>query len=66
MKLSISFGVLLWCSVTFAEKARFDNYRVYHVAIENEIQLRALKELSENSDSVSFENQLFYLNVKVY
>lgn len=35
-----------------AEKARYDFYRVYHIAIENELQLRVLKELSEISDSV--------------
>lgn len=37
-----------------AEKARFDNYRVYSVEIENQIQYEAMKYLDENSDSFDF------------
>lgn len=48
---------MLLCSVAFAEKARYDNYRVYHVAIENDVQLKALIELSEVSDSVSCKSE---------
>lgn len=36
-----------------SDKSRFDNYRFYSVNIENEVQLKALRELSEVSDSVS-------------
>lgn len=56
MKLILG-AVLLLASVIFAsaEKARFDNYRVYTVAVENENQLKALREISETSDSVSSE-----------
>lgn len=39
--------------VASAEKARFDNYRVYSISVENELQLRVLRELGETSDSVS-------------
>lgn len=37
-----------------AEKARFDNYRVYSIAVDNQQQLNVLKELNEISDSVKF------------
>lgn len=53
MKLASCFILILPLLLIVAEKARYDNYRVYHVAIESEIQLRALQELSEISDSVS-------------
>lgn len=48
--------VLFWCVILFfstsAEKARFDNYRVYNIKIENGEQLDALKFLADTSDSV--------------
>lgn len=37
-----------------ADKARFDNYRLYNVEIETHDQLSVLRELSETSDSVNF------------
>ena len=40
----------------FAEKARFDNYRVYRIQLENEDQLNALRQLAETSDSVNLIN----------
>lgn len=52
LMLSVLFAVLVFSAS--AEKARFDNYRVYSVSVENEIQLRALKELSATSDSYNF------------
>ena len=36
-----------------AEKARFDNYRVYSVLVENEQQHEAMQYLQEHSDSVN-------------
>lgn len=36
------------------EKARFDNYRVYRVWIENPEQLELLQELESNQDGLSF------------
>lgn len=48
---------LFYCLVflilsTQAEKARFDNYRIYTVAIETQNQYEAMKYLEEHSDSV--------------
>lgn len=43
----------LFILATSAEKARFDNYRVHSVIIENEKQLEAFKYLEEHSDSVN-------------
>ncbi|KAG5672023.1 hypothetical protein PVAND_002185 [Polypedilum vanderplanki] len=37
-----------------ADMARFDNYRVYTVTIENEEQYKAMKYLEENSDAYDF------------
>lgn len=36
-----------------AEQARFDNYRVYSVEIDNESQYEAMKYIEEHSDSVN-------------
>lgn len=62
MKHLLSLVVLasLAFSVT-AEKARFDNYRVYSIEIGTHDQLSVLRELSATSDSVSFT--YFYFNV---
>lgn len=35
-----------------ADPARYDNYRLYSVSVENNLQIKVLKELSETSDSV--------------
>lgn len=43
-------GLLAVC----AEKARFDNYRVYSVSIENEEQLKVLHELELHPDGITF------------
>lgn len=49
--------LIVLTSLAFGEKARFDNYRVYKILIENEVQLEALQTLAESSDSViKFEN----------
>jgi hypothetical protein len=58
MKILSLFLVLL-VSV-YAEKARFDHYRVYRIEIENDDQLKALKELSETSDSVNLKCNNFF------
>jgi hypothetical protein len=46
--------IFLFCFLVsvFAEKARFDNYRVYRIKIENVDQLKALRQLADTSDSV--------------
>ena len=41
--------------VSCVEKARFDNYRVYEINIENEKQLELMKEIERFPDGVSFE-----------
>lgn len=41
---------------TFAEKARFDNYRVYSVSIRDERQLNILRELEIYPDGISFRD----------
>lgn len=57
MKQALALAIVLIAVIsTSAEEARFDNYRYYSIAIENDLQLRALKELSEVSDSVGFNN----------
>lgn len=52
MKLIICLAFLLFS--VGAEKARFDNYRLYSVQIENKSQYEAMKYLEENSDSVNY------------
>lgn len=47
------FYFLLFLAVAaYAEKARFDNYRVYRIQLDNEVQLKALRQLADTSDSV--------------
>jgi hypothetical protein len=45
------FG-LVWAVVT-CEKARFDNYRVYEILIDNEKQLELMKSIENYPDGVS-------------
>lgn len=40
--------------VACAEKARYDNYRVYSVYIENDEQLKVLRELEIHPDGILF------------
>lgn len=40
--------------ITYGEKARFDNYRVYSVEITNESQLKLLQELDSIQTGISF------------
>lgn len=56
MKLTLSAVVLVLSVFSVsADKARFDNYRIYSIDIETVDQLKALRELSETSDSVRIE-----------
>lgn len=52
MKIII-LTLLVFCAVSFAEKARFDNYRLYTLQVETEDQLTALQIIDDNSDSYS-------------
>lgn len=51
MKLLICLAFLFLSAG--AEKARFDNYRLYNVQIENQEQYEAMKYLEDHSDSVN-------------
>jgi hypothetical protein len=52
--MKIIFSLFFFLVASHAEKARFDNYRVYEVSIENSDQLKALRQLADTSDSVNF------------
>lgn len=53
MKLALTTVVLVLSVFSVsADKARFDNYRIYSIDVETVDQLKALRELSETSDSV--------------
>jgi hypothetical protein len=46
-------SVLLLSSATLAEKARYDNYRVYSLNVETKEQLEVLQAIEEYPDGVS-------------
>lgn len=62
--ISASLAVLVACSFheVAAEKARFDNYRIYSVKIETTEQLMQLQEVDRHLDGVS-TGQLFAISV---
>jgi hypothetical protein len=49
-----SLLLLTFVSLAVGEKARFDNYRVYNLKIENAQQLATLQEMENYRDGVSF------------
>lgn len=51
--MKILYLFLFLIIAAYAEKARFDNYRIYRIHLENEEQLMALRQLAETSDSVN-------------
>lgn len=51
--LSICFCTLLFAVVTISEKARFDNYRVYEIFVENDQQLELMQQIENNPDGVT-------------
>lgn len=57
MKLFV-VAIFIACFVVAfgSEKARFDNYRVYSVNVENAEQLKVLRELESYSDGILFLN----------
>ncbi|CRL06537.1 CLUMA_CG019442, isoform A [Clunio marinus] len=63
--MELNLSILIFALVIFtavgAEKARFDNYHYYTISIENELQLRVLRELSEVSDSYTFADPPTYV-----
>lgn len=50
-KLTIVFACF---SLSFGEKARFDNYRVYSIKIQNEKQLEMLQGLENSQDGIVY------------
>ncbi|XP_058126454.1 zinc carboxypeptidase A 1-like [Anopheles coustani] len=55
MKFALVYLALaLLCGAAVAEKARYDNYRVYRVRIETDRQLELLKALEQNPDGYRF------------
>lgn len=54
MKLIVSVIFIASFVVALGERARFDNYRVYSIYIENEGQLQALHDLEMFPDGTSF------------
>lgn len=50
-----SLAILFACfAACLGEKARFDNYRVYSIEIENVQQLDILKQIENGQDGISF------------
>lgn len=54
MKVLAFLVILVSSQAVFGEKARFDNYRVYSIAIDNDEQLQVLQELENHPDGLSF------------
>lgn len=52
MKILI-FSLIALISIATADKARYDNYRVYRVDVDNHEQLSVLHYLADNSDAVN-------------
>lgn len=50
----VVFTLCLVLSVSCVEKARFDNYRVYEINIENEKHLELMQEIERFPDGVSY------------
>lgn len=48
------FVLFAFFAQTFGEKARFDNYRVYSINIQNENQLEVLQGLESSQDGISY------------
>lgn len=54
--MCLGLAVLLSCNVVRAEKARFDNYRIYTVKIESTEQLMQLQEIDRHLDGVGIHS----------
>lgn len=53
MKLQLAL-VLLMVLSCFAAKARYDNYKLYSIQLQNEDQAKAVLELQNNTDAYDF------------
>lgn len=54
MKILAFVVIFVYFSLIYGEKARFDNYRVYKLKIQNEKQLEVLQGLETPQDGISF------------
>lgn len=54
MTIFAAILIFIVLSVVAAEKARFDNYRVYSIEIKNGEQLQVIQQLENHPDGVSF------------
>lgn len=54
MKLSVVLVVVLLCAFSeqSKEKARYDNYRVYEIFVENDQQLKLMQQIENYPDGV--------------
>lgn len=52
MKWTVAFATLLGLASVWAAPARFDNYQIYNVAIDNEAQLLALQSLAATEPQI--------------
>lgn len=63
-KLCVILFVLVF-AVAAVEKARYDNYRVYTIIVENQEQLSLFKEIESNPDGVSRTfNDIIYSSIE--
>lgn len=53
MKLQLAIVVLIAAS-SFAAKARYDNYKLYSMQLQNEEQAKVVVELEQNTDAYDF------------
>jgi hypothetical protein len=55
---SLKFALIaLFWSLVACEKARYDNYRVYEILIENDDQLELMKHIENYPDGVSLKTK---------
>lgn len=67
MKILIIFFLNFLIPLISSEKARYDNYRVYEIFIENEVHLQLMKEIETFPDGVRFFKDLstFEINFNI-
>lgn len=54
IKMIVFISILIFFNIIAADKARFDNYRVYSIEIKNEQQLKVLQQLENHQDGLLF------------
>lgn len=62
--VAVLLAVVLLANCTISEKARFDNYRVYSLEVDNDEQLTLLRQL-ENTDRYEFWRSPTYIGRNV-